>query len=72
MQFGIFPDPRQKSLARIEARWIGAKKTLTVFSSRRPTSSQVEAWIRSAHLRKLSRYLDPAGEEGVWLVTRQA
>ncbi|NBT24177.1 MAG: hypothetical protein EBQ51_09190 [Verrucomicrobia bacterium] len=72
MQFGIFPDPRQKSLARIEARWIGAKKTLTVFSSRRPTSSQVEAWIRAAPMQKVACYLDPLGEEGVWLVARRA
>jgi len=72
LEFGIFSDPQQKSLARIEARWISPRKTFTVFSSRRPTSSQVEAWIRTARLRKVARYLDPLGEEGVWLVTRKA
>ena len=72
LEFGIFSDPQQKSLARIEARWISQRKTLTVFSSRRPTSSQVEAWIRTARLRKAARYLDPLGEEGVWLVARKA
>jgi len=72
LEFGIFSDPQQKSLARIEARWISQRKTLTVFSSRRPTSSQVEAWIRTARLRKVARYLDSLGEEGVWLVTRKA
>ena len=70
--FGVFPDPKQKTLARIEARWISPRKIHTVFSSRRPTSSQVEAWIRSAHMRKLERYLDSLGEEGLWLVTRKA
>ncbi|MFM8654677.1 MAG: hypothetical protein ACKODZ_08130 [Verrucomicrobiota bacterium] len=68
LQFGVHPDPRQKSLARIEARWIAPKKTVTVFSSRRPTTAQVETWIRSARLRRLSRFLDPRGEEAVWLV----
>jgi len=72
LEFGIFSDPQQKSLARIEARWISQRKTFTVFSSRRPTSSQVEAWIRTARLRKVARYLDPLGEEGVWLVARKA
>jgi SAM-dependent methyltransferase len=72
LEFGIFSDPQQKSLARIEARWISQSKTFTVFSSRRPTSSQVEAWIRTARLRKVARYLDPLGEEGVWLVARKA
>jgi hypothetical protein len=72
LEFGIFPDPKQKSLVRIEARWISQRKTFTVFSSRRPTSSQVEAWIRTTQLRKLACYLDPLGEEGVWLVTRKA
>ena len=66
--FGVFPDPKQKTLARIEARWISPRKIHTVFSSRRPTSSQVEAWIRSAYMRKLERYLDSIGEEGLWLV----
>jgi hypothetical protein len=59
-------------LARIEARWISRRKIVTVFSSRRPTTSQVEAWIRTAQLRKVARYLDPLGEEGVWLVARKA
>ena len=68
LEFGVFPDPKQKTLARIEARWISPRKIHTVFSSRRPTSSQVEAWIRSAHMRKLERYLDSLGEEGLWLV----
>ena len=72
LEFGVFPDPKQKTLARIEARWISLRKIHTVFSSRRPTSSQVEAWIRSAHMRKLERYLDSLGEEGLWLVTRNA
>jgi hypothetical protein len=68
LEFGVFPDPKQKTLARIEARLISPHKIHTVFSSRRPTSSQVEAWIRSAHMRKLERYLDSLGEEGLWLV----
>jgi len=72
LEFGVFSDPKQKTLARIEARWISPRKIHTVFSSRRPTSSQVEAWIRSAHMRKLERYLDSLGEEGLWLVTRKA
>ena len=72
LEFGVFPDSKQKTLAQIEARWISLRKIHTVFSSRRPTSSQVEAWIRSAHMRKLERYLDSLGEEGLWLVTRKA
>jgi hypothetical protein len=70
--FQINSDPRQRSLARIEALWISPRTVHTVFSSRRPTACQVEAWIRIAHMRKLARYLDPLGEEGVWLVTRKA
>jgi hypothetical protein len=70
LEFSVHPDPRQKSLARIEARWVTPRKTVAVFSSRRPTTAQVEAWIRSARLRRLSRFLDPRGEEGVWLVAR--
>lgn len=70
IHFGVFPDPRQKSLARIEARWITRKKPVIVFSSRRPTASQVEAWIRLARLKKIARFLEPQGEEGVWLVGR--
>jgi hypothetical protein len=72
MQFGIFSDPQQRSLARIEARWISPRKIHTVFSSRRPIASQVETWVRTAHMRRVARYLDPLGEEGVWLVTRKA
>ena len=68
LHFGIHPDPRQKSLARIEARWITGKKTRIVFASRRPTVSQVETWIPKVGLRKVARFLDPRGEEGVWLV----
>lgn len=68
LDFSIHPDPRQKSLARIEARWVSPKSTITVFSSRRPTAAQVEAWIRLASLKKLARFLDPRGEEGIWLV----
>jgi len=70
--FGVFPDPHQKSLARIESRWLANNKNWIVFASRRPTSSQVEAWVRTTQLRKLACYLDPLGEEGVWLVTRKA
>ena len=70
LEFGVHPDPRQKSLARIEARWISPKKAVTVFSSRRPTVTQVETWIRLARLKKLARFLDPRGEEGLWLVAR--
>ena len=72
LEFGVFSDPKEKTLARIEARWISPRKIYTVFSSRRPTSSQVEAWIRTVHMRKLARYLDSLGEEGLWLVTRKA
>jgi len=70
--FQINSDPRQRSLARIEARWISPRTVHTVFSSRRPTACQVEVWIRIAQMGKLARYLDPLGEEGVWLVTRKA
>jgi len=68
IHFGVFPDPRQKSLARIEARWISRKKPVIVFSSRRPTVFQVEAWLRPVGLTLVARFLDPRGEEGVWLV----
>ena len=68
LQFCVRPDPRQKSLARIEARWVSPKRAVTVFSSRRPTTAQVETWIRQARLKKLTRFLDSHGEEGVWLV----
>ena len=70
LEFGIHPDPFQKSLARIEARWITGKKTRIVFSSRRPTVSQVETWIRRVRLKKIVRFLDPRGEEGIWLAAR--
>ena len=70
LEFGIHPDPRQKSLARIEARWMTPKKTFIVFSSRRPTTAQVETWIRFTRLKKLARFLEARGEEGVWLVAR--
>ena len=70
LEFGIHPDPKQKSLARIEARWISQKKSWIVFSSRRPTRSQVEKWIRQTRLKRIARFLDPFGEEGVWLVGR--
>ena len=72
LEFGVHPDPRQRRLARIEARWITGKKTRIVFSSRRPTVSQVETWIPKVGLRKVARFLDPRGEEGVWLVARRA
>ena len=68
LQFGVYPDPQQKSLARIEARWMAGKKAWIVFSSRRPTVSQVETWIPKVGLRKVARFLDPRGEEGLWLV----
>jgi hypothetical protein len=70
LKFGVHPDSRQRSLARIEARWVSPEKSLTVFSSRRPTVAQVEAWIRRARLKKLARFLDPRREEGIWLVAR--
>ena len=72
IHFGVFPDPRQKSLARIEARWISRKKPVIVFSSRRPTVFQVEAWLRPVGLTLVARFLDPRGEEGVWLVRKKA
>ena len=68
LQFGVYPDPQQKSLARIEARWMAGKKAWIVFSSRRPTVAQVEAWISKSGFKKTARFLDPCGEEGLWLV----
>ena len=68
LEFGVFPDPRQTSLARIEARWVSPRQTWIVFASRRPTVAQVETWIRQAHLKKVARFVDPLGEEGLWLV----
>jgi hypothetical protein len=70
LEFSVHPDPRQKSLARIEARWVSPKKFVIVLSSRRPTVAQVETWVRLARLKKLARFLDPRGEEGIWLVAR--
>ena len=70
LSFGVFPDPKQRTLARIEARWISPKTTVVVFASRRPTVPQVEAWLRLVRLKRLARLLDPCGEEGVWLVAR--
>ena len=72
LEFGVFYDPRQKSLARIEARWISGRRTKIVFSSRRPTVAQVETWIFKAGLRKVARFIEPRGEEAVWLVARPA
>ena len=54
--------------ARIEARWMTKQQDWIVFASRRPTTTQVEIWIRLAHLKKVARFLEPRGEEGVWLV----
>lgn len=68
--FGVYPDPHQKSLARIEARWISTPGNRIIFSSRRPTVRQVETWILRAGLRKVIRFLDSRGEEGLWLVAR--
>ena len=45
---------------------------IVVFSSRRPTHLQVESWIQTSGLRRLKRWIEPRGEEGVWLVTRKA
>jgi hypothetical protein len=72
LDFSVQPDPRQHSLARIEARWINGQRTWIVFSSRRPTVAQVETWIAKAGLSKAARFLDPRGEEALWLVGRSA
>lgn len=72
LEFGVFPDPKQKTLARIEARWMSNHLPIIVFSSRRPTRLQVESWIQASGLRRLRRWIEPRGEEGVWLVTRKA
>ena len=73
IHFGVYPDPNQPSLSRIEARWIvGNKPTHTLFSSRRPTLSQVESWIQTSGLTRIHQWIDPKGEEGVWLTTRTA
>ena len=68
LEFGVFPDPKQKTLARIEARWMSNQLPIVVFSSRRPTHFQVESWIQASGLRRLKRWIEPRGEEGVWLV----
>ena len=71
--FGVFPDPLQPSLSRIEARWMVNKKpTHILFSSCRPTARQVEAWLKASGFSRVERWMDPRGEEGVWLVTRKA
>ncbi len=69
LHFGIHPDPQQKTLARIEARWISPKCTRIVFASRRPTAAQVAAWIRTTRLRTIAQWIEPRGEEGLWLVS---
>jgi len=69
LEFGVFPDPNQKTLARIEARWINNNLPIVVFSSRRPTQLQVEKWIQVARLHTIARFIDTLGEEGVWLVS---
>jgi len=73
IHFGVYPDPNQSSLSRIEARWIvGNKPTHTLFSSRRPTLSQVESWVQTSGLTLIHQWIEPKGEEGVWLTTRKA
>ena len=67
--FQISSDPRQPSLARIEARWISSRSTKIIFSSRRPTAAQVAAWIHTTRLRTIARWIEPRGEEGLWLVS---
>jgi len=71
--FGVFPDPLQPSLSRIEARWMVNKNpTHILFASRRPTARQVEAWLKASGLSRVRRWMDSQGEEAVWLVTRKA
>ena len=73
IHFGVYPDTTQLSLSRIEARWVVENKpTHTLFSSRRPTFSQVESWILTSGLARIHQWIEPCGEEGVWLVTRKA
>ena len=73
IHFGVYPDTTQSSLSCIEARWIVENKpTHTLFSSRRPTLSQVESWIQTSGLTCIRRWIEPKGEEGVWLTTRKA
>ena len=73
IHFGVYPDTNQTSLSSIEARWIvGNKPTHTLFSSRRPTLSQVESWVQTSGLTLIHQWIEPKGEEGVWLTTRKA
>jgi hypothetical protein len=73
VHFGVYPDPNQSSLSRIEGRWVVENKpTHTLFSSRRPTLSQVESWIQTSGLTRIHQWIDPKGEEGIWLTTRKA
>jgi len=73
LHFGVYRDTTQSSLSRIEARWIaGNKPTHTLFSSRRPTLSQVESWIQTSGLTCIHQWIDPKGEEGIWLTNRKA
>ena len=73
IHFGVYPDTTQSSLSCIEARWVVENKpTHTLFSSRRPTLSQVESWIQTSGLTCIRRWIEPKGEEGVWLTTRKA
>jgi hypothetical protein len=73
IHFGVYPDPNQSSLSRIEARWfVGNKPTHTLFSSRRPTLYQVKSWIQTSGLTRIHQWIEPKGEEGVWLTTRKA
>ena len=73
IHFGVYPDTTQSSLSRIEARWVVENKpTHTLFSSRRPTLSQVESWIQNSGLTRIHQWIEPKGEEGVWLTSRKA
>ena len=73
IHFGVYPDTNQPSLSRIEARWVvGNKPTHTLFSSRRPTLSQVESWVQTSGLTLIHQWIESKGEEGVWLTTRKA
>ena len=73
IHFGVYPDTTQPSLSCIEARWfVGNKPTHTLFSSRRPTLSQVKSWIQTSGLTRIHQWIDPKGEEGIWLTTRKA
>jgi hypothetical protein len=73
IRFGVYPDTTNSSLSRIEAHWVvGNIPTHTLFSSRRPTLSQVESWIKTSGLTCIHQWIEPKGEEGVWLTTRKA